>query len=203
MNTRIATLCTVRLARRRVTLTAFFFSVLLTIVPLQAQDGQAKTHHAASVSGGVAARTEAGSTPGLYNPVADPGSVVTLGNGRFTVLTPQMIRMEWSADGKFEDHPSFVFLNRRLPVPKFTHSISKDEGHQTLQLKTDELSLTYTQAGDGKFTSDNLHVDFMLNGKAMSWHPGMEETGNLMGTTRTLDGALGGKTREPMGPGLI
>jgi hypothetical protein len=202
MNTRVATLCAVRLARCRVTLTAFFFCVLLTIAPLQAQDGQAARRRSATVSGGVAAR-EANFTPGLYNPVADPSSTVTLGNARFTVLTPQMIRMEWAADGKFEDHPSFVFLNRRLPVAKFTHSISKDEGHQTLQLKTDELSLTYTQAGDRKFTNDNLRVDFTLNGKPVTWHPGMEETGNLMGTTRTLDGALGGKTREPMGPGLI
>src|ERR1700722_20194709 len=56
-----------------------------------------------------------------YNPVANPQAVVTQGNARFTVLTPQLIRMEWVADGKFEDHPSFVFLNRRLPVPKFTH----------------------------------------------------------------------------------
>ena len=46
------------------------------------------------------------------NPVADPKAIVTLGNARFTVLTPQLIRMEWAADGKFEDHASFVFLNR-------------------------------------------------------------------------------------------
>src|SRR3954471_6407797 len=120
----------------RVSFLAFFFSFsLLSAIRVHAQpktESQAKTQHPASVSGGVAARTEADSTPGLYNPVADPGSIVTLGNARFTVLTPQMIRIEWAADGKFEDHPSFVFLNRRLPVPKFTHSISKDEGHQTL-----------------------------------------------------------------------
>ena len=53
------------------------------------------------------------------NPVADPRAVVVIGNARFTVLTPEMIRMEWAADGKFEDHASFVFINRRLPVPKF------------------------------------------------------------------------------------
>ena len=52
------------------------------------------------------------------DPVADPKAVVTIGHARFTILTPQLIRMEWSADGKFEDHASFVFINRRLPVPK-------------------------------------------------------------------------------------
>jgi hypothetical protein len=59
------------------------------------------------------------------NPIADPKAQVTIGNARFTVLTPQLIRMEWSADGKFEDHASFVFLNRRLPVPKFEKTVTK------------------------------------------------------------------------------
>ena len=31
----------------------------------------------------------------------------------------------------------------------------------------------------------------------------MPDTGNLMGTTRTLDGALGDKTKEPIEPGLL
>src|ERR1700733_6131289 len=57
-----------------------------------------------------------------YNPVANPQAVVTQGNARFTVLTTQFIRIKGAADGKFEGRPSFVFLNRRLPVPKFIHS---------------------------------------------------------------------------------
>lgn len=35
------------------------------------------------------------------NPKADPRAVVEAGNARFTVLTPQLIRMEWSEDGPF------------------------------------------------------------------------------------------------------
>ena len=54
------------------------------------------------------------------NPVADPKAIVVSGQARFTVLTPQLIRMEWSESGKFEDHASLVFVNRRLPVPKFS-----------------------------------------------------------------------------------
>src|SRR6185437_8146487 len=57
------------------------------------------------------------------NPVADPKAVVLFGHARFTVLTPQLIRMEWSASNQFEDHASFVFINRRLPAPKFEHSV--------------------------------------------------------------------------------
>ena len=68
----------------------------------------------------------AADAPGRYDPVADPRAVVTTGHARFTVLTPQLIRMEWAADGKFEDHASFVFLNRRLPVPKFEKNPASD-----------------------------------------------------------------------------
>ncbi|HWC18860.1 MAG TPA: TIM-barrel domain-containing protein, partial [Terriglobales bacterium] len=141
--------------------------------------------------------------PGLYNPVADQRALVAIGNARFTVLTPQLIRLEWAADGKFEDHPSLVFLNRRLPVPKFLASVRSEGTPKTLTIKTDALLLTYLQSGDGKFSSENLHIDFNLNGKQVNWHPTMEDRGNLQGTTRTLDGAVGAKTREPIDPGLI
>jgi alpha-glucosidase (family GH31 glycosyl hydrolase) len=43
----------------------------------------------------------------------------------------------------------------------------------------------------------------VLDDKRVSWHPGSADAGNLGGTTRTLDGALGAKTREPIGPGLV
>ncbi|MGC1783973.1 MAG: TIM-barrel domain-containing protein [Acidobacteriaceae bacterium] len=143
--------------------------------------------------------------PGLYDPVANPDAVVILGNARFTVLTPRMIRMEWAADGKFEDHASFVFLNRNLPVPPFTHAVTRNANGKLLTLTTHALKLTYTQAsgGNGKFTPDDLEIDFQMDGKPVVWRPGMPDTGNLLGTTRTLDGARGSHTKEPIGPGLI
>ncbi len=81
--------------------------------------------------------------PAADNPVADPKAVVPLGNARFTVLTPQLIRMEWSADGKFEDHASFVFINRCLPVPKFESEVTKNGSNQVLTIKTSDLALNY------------------------------------------------------------
>ena len=136
-----------------------------------------------------------------YSPVADPKAVVVMGHARFTVLTPQLIRMEWAADGKFEDHASFVFLNRRLPVPTFT---AKRDGDQ-LRIDTGALRLIYNAGApeDGKFSPEDLGISFRLDGKRVSWQAGMADTGNLQGTTRTLDGALGSKTKEPMGEGLI
>ena len=51
-------------------------------------------------------------------------AVVISGNARFTVLTPQLIRMEYSNTAQFEDRATLAFLNRNVPVPEFTNSIS-------------------------------------------------------------------------------
>ena len=42
----------------------------------------------------------------------------------------------------------------------------------------------------GRFAPDNLAVSFRLKGKTVIWHPGDAPSGNLKGTTRTLDGSL-------------
>jgi hypothetical protein len=143
----------------------------------------------------------------LYDPVAQPPAVVKAGHARFTVLTPQLIRMEWTADRKFEDRPSLVFLNRHLPVPKFSQMHENAGASAELILETSNLTLRYNYTDNdndsGKFSADNLHVELKVNGQTVTWHPGLEDTENLQGTTRTLDGALGGKTKEPIGPGLI
>ena len=143
----------------------------------------------------------ASSDEGLYNPVADPKAVVILGKTRFTVLTPELIRIEWAADGKFEDHASFVFLNRHLPVPRYSKDLA-DNGHR-LTIKTDAVTLTYLGTGAEPFTHDNLSLSLVVDGKPVTWRPGTIDLQNLRGTTRTLDGALGEKTKEPIGNGFI
>ena len=137
------------------------------------------------------------------NPVANPAAVVTLDHARFTVLTEQLIRMEWSANGQFENHASMVFINRRLPVVHFARSISTKDGVKTLKIVTAALTLNYISNGDGHFTAENLSVQLHVGGAFALWRPGAPDTGNLQGTTRTLDGALGSHTQQPIGPGLI
>jgi alpha-glucosidase (family GH31 glycosyl hydrolase) len=124
----------------------------------------------------------------INDPKANPSAVVTLSEVRFTVLTPQLFRLEWSKKGEFEDKASLVFINRNLPAPKFI----VDDKTDWLTITTEKLTLRYKK-GSGKFTSDNLLVSFSLNGRAVTWHPGMEDPLNLKGTTRTLDGANGEK----------
>ncbi len=131
----------------------------------------------------------------MGNSAASPRSVVEVDNARFTVLTPALIRMEWSPTATFEDRASFTFVNRDLPVPAFTQRTQDG----WLIIATDELTLRYRPDG-GRFSPDNLEVLFSVAGEKSTWRPGLKPTGNLRGTTRTLDGVSGAC---PLEPGLL
>ena len=134
-------------------------------------------------------------------PKANPAAMVRAGHARFTVLTAELIRMEWAGDTQFEDHASLIFLNRNLPVPAF-HATQKGG---VLTIDTGKLQLVYHPSAKATgFTGDNLTIKMKVEGQPVSWHPGMASSGNLQGTTRTLDGAQGsGHLKEPIGQGLI
>jgi alpha-glucosidase (family GH31 glycosyl hydrolase) len=121
-----------------------------------------------------------------FHPVANPASVVTSGNARFTILTSGLIRMEWDSTAKFEDHASFVAIDRDLPKTGFT----KKEDDKTIHITTSKLELTYTKT-PGRFTADNLKISFVDPNNKTVWKPGTPNTGNLLGTSRTLDGYNG------------
>jgi alpha-glucosidase len=125
-------------------------------------------------------------------PAAGPAACVVRGQARFTVLTPRLLRLEWSATGAFEDRGTFAFPTRYGPVPPFT---ARDEGG-TLVLDTGALTLRY-MPGAGPFTPENLQIAFTLNGAPRTWQPEQPDTGNLRGTRRTLDGAPGDVTLDP------
>ena len=139
-----------------------------------------------------------------YNPKADPAAEVVCGNARFTVLTPKLIRMEWSADGRFEDNATLAIVNRNLPVPAYRKA-SKGKG---VVITTDALKLTYT--GEGKFNGKNLKVEFKMADpsskrgvRTVVWTPDSDDSGNLLGTTRTLDKCDGVTTIEPYDKGVL
>lgn len=136
-----------------------------------------------------------------YQPIADPAAVVTVGNARFTVLTPEMIRIQYSSQRLFEDRATFGFVNRRLPVPAYT---VEQEGMYTI-IKTEKLTLRYRNNAPIRSTSKEavLCVNFQLNDKDVTWYPDLKDTGNLKGTTRTLDGALGDSQRSNLERGLL
>ncbi len=136
------------------------------------------------------------------NPVANPQAIVISGNMRFTVLTPEIIRMEWSDSKQFEDRASFIVVNRNLPVPAYTTE-TKD-GY--MYIKTEKVELKY-KVGSNPVTSpassQNLKVSFNLNGVSTYWYPGKKDPFNLKGTSRTLDHSKGDNLRGAMEDGLL
>ena len=136
------------------------------------------------------------------NPVAHPDAVVRSGKARFTVLTPEMIRIQYSDRSLFEDRATFAIVNRRLPVPAFT-AVEKD-GY--LEIKTSALTLKYKIGGviDGrKPSAEVLNISMQLNSRPVLWYPGKDDAMNLKGTTRTLDGQIGDNKRQELENGLL
>ena len=139
-----------------------------------------------------------------FHPVASEQAQVVSGNARFTVLTPRLVRMEWSEDGKFEDRATLGVVNRNLEVPAFDVKKSRSK----LVIRTSDMTLTYT--GQGKFSEENLSISFrMADPKAkkgvrtVTWRPGMDDSANLLGTCRTLDKCDGVTTIDPYDKGII
>ena len=133
------------------------------------------------------------------NPKAKDEATVVFGKARFTVLTPELIRMEYSDSAVFEDRASLVFINRETEVPAF----KKKTGGKNLTLTTDKLVLKYTDNGK-PFDADNLSIALKDGKKTTAvWKPGMTDTLNLKGTFRTLDGVDGWGNYPNMEAGLL
>jgi len=127
--------------------------------------------------------------PVTFAPLPDAQAVVQLPQARFTVLTSRLIRMEYSQQGVFEDHPSQVVWNRRFPVPDFEVRRSGDQ----VEIITGHLHLHYQTSMS--FSPLSLWIELTESGTA--WHYGDRDRGNLLGTARTLDDACGPVEIEP------
>jgi alpha-glucosidase (family GH31 glycosyl hydrolase) len=116
-----------------------------------------------------------------YEPRANASAVVVVGSARFTVLTDNVIRMEFDASGRFEDRATVAIVNRLLPVPAFVYQNSGS----TLTIKTKTLLLTY-QIGQ-PFTASSLTIQ-SLTGAFANWAFTTQQAAtNLLGTIRSLD----------------
>lgn len=136
------------------------------------------------------------------NPAANPGAIVEDGNARFTVLTPEMIRIEYSPAHRFEDRATFSVINRNLPVPQFTKT---DDG-TFITITTDDLKLKYRKGTDPRTSPaspENLSIAMTVSGNDVLWYPGLDDPENLRGTYRTLDRNNGDAYRSRMEQGVI
>lgn len=119
-----------------------------------------------------------------FAPAAQDGAIVRAPRVRFSVLSPRLIRLEYSPGERFEDRPSQAFWYRHQPVPAFTKRLDGD----MLEIDTGELRLRY-QLSEGHFNPRSLAIEVRSVGQV--YHYGDAGAGNLMGTYRTLDGVDG------------
>ena len=122
-------------------------------------------------------------------------SYITGEHYRITVLTPALIRLEYSHQGRFEDRPTQVIQNRSFPVPDY--QVWKTE--HGIELHTDSLNLFYDEK---TFSRNGLWIENRseCRGIYCTWHFGDELYENLGGTARTLDEADGA---VPLEPGIL
>lgn len=112
---------------------------------------------------------------------------------RFSILTPALIRMEYSKSGVFEDHATQTVLNRDFPVPGFR----VEERAEEILICTDFLELHYDRK---EFSPEGLWVKVSgEDGREKIWHYG-DVLQDLKGTVRTLDEADG---EIPLESGMI
>ena len=107
--------------------------------------------------------------------------------------------------GHFEDRPTLAIVNRAVPVPPFTSSLSADNATLTIDTGAGGVKLQYVV---GKaFAADTLSVTFEATARtraaaaeaegaaapgaapdaATTWRYGDADDGNLLGTIKSLD----------------
>ena len=106
-------------------------------------------------------------------------------NARFTILTENLIRMEYSADNCFEDRASQSVFYRNFPVVNF--AVSRENGIITIE--TEGVAVTYREGAP--FHQDTLC--FRLKKEPAScWYYGddFEDLGGTVQTLDTVNGAI-------------
>lgn len=116
---------------------------------------------------------------------AEDAAIIQGEKYRFTVLTEEMIRLEYCEDGKFEDRATQCVIDRKFKVPEY----QVIENEESLEIITDKIHLVYNKQ---KFTDYGLSVQVRgnISDYHSIWHFGEEAT-DLRGTARTLDEADG------------
>jgi len=117
-------------------------------------------------------------------PLALPENVIQGKCYRFTVLTSNLIRMEYSDVGIFEDRATQSVFYRDFPAVCYKSSLQDD----VLTVETDALILKYKV--NEVFSADSLSINLKIE-PASSWRFGedFEDLGGTIETLDTVDGA--------------
>lgn len=140
-------------ALRRVALcTAGMLAVLMPVVPSGATARSGRGGAAVSDTSPVDLAANVKLSAGK----AAAAATVVEGDARFEVLSPELIRLEYSPNAHFLDLPTFDVLDRQFGHPAFTRSVSKG----WLVLRTSAVELRY-RLGSGPFDPANTKLQLL------------------------------------------
>ncbi len=115
------------------------------------------------------------------------------GSARFEVLTPELIRLEYSPSRRFVDAPSVSVINRTnwpgAPAQ------SRDENGWFV-MSTSVLDLRY-KTDSGAFSPNNLQIEWRDAFGTHQWKPGDPDDQNLGGVPASLDNRSTKPVTEP------
>lgn len=128
--------------------------------------------------------------------------VVAVGDARFVVLSPRLIRFEYAGDRRFEDAPTFFAARRDLEPARYTSEVV--DGWQVI--RTASMIVRY-RLGSGRFRADNTEVWLVRGAErtraVLGWDAGdppAHRAANLGGWRRDLGGLSG---PAPLHDGLL
>ena len=118
---------------------------------------------------------------GQFRMLQDRNKIV-IGHARFSLITPYLVRLEYSGNGKFEDRPTIRAIN-------FSQSIKfKSLRHENnwVILEGENIRVKYLPS-DAPFSSVNLTISWNAGNMQGEWKPGDEDLNNLGGMFTSLD----------------
>ena len=119
-------------------------------------------------------------TTAAKTPTENP---MVFGNARLSIITPQLLRLEYAKDGKFIDEPTLFAYDRSNMLP-FDSIEVKDLGDGRYEIKTSALDISYHDDGF-PFSTSNLAVYYTLDGKKKKFTNRFLPKNNLGGTVDT------------------
>jgi hypothetical protein len=113
------------------------------------------------------------------------------GNARFQVLSPSLIRMEYSPSARFIDEPS-VAAKDRSDLSDLSDRSDVSEKDGLLTINTGKMVVSY-KLDSGPFAAENLKITWDDH----AWKPGDVDDKNLGGIPASLDNRSTVAVTEP------
>lgn len=102
---------------------------------------------------------------------------------RFTVLSPRLVRLEYSPDGIFEDRATSLVVNRAFPEVQY----GLTEKSNMIEINTGIFTLTYVKNSPFKSGALNSNIKAIINGTDKEWQVNSSEIKNMGAINYSID----------------